>query len=371
MRLFTTNIIELCDRHHLHSEIVIVEWNPPDGPRLHDVLEPLKKSAYVSIRFVEVPPELHESFPNSEKLPLFQMIAKNVGIRRARGDFVIATNHDILFSDALISTLATAKLDPDCVYRVDRTDVAAEVPEMAQLDDQLAWCKEHILRVHRRRGTFNGPPYWELDWFLSPGLSLLARHLRSFPARVVRSVVRGISGWIARLLKFRLGKVFPYLRYWISKFFFVLWKVTSPKPKLHTNACGDFTMLARHHWLALRGYPEVPLYSLHIDSFFCCVASAAGLREHTFRAPRRLYHLEHSTSWAALDAEERVRWFTRLPWLEWRIVEALWEKMRRDRRPFLYNDDAWGFGTHELPEVVIRDGNREFMERSPAVVTGS
>ena len=387
MNLFTNNLIELCDRHQLQSEIIVVEWNPPRGPRLHDVLRPEKKSAYVTIRFIEVPPHLHESLPNSDKLPLFQMIAKNVGILRSRGEFVIATNHDILFSDALIETLATTKLDRDCIYRINRTDVAAEVPAVADTDHQLAWCKEHILRVHRRRGTLNGPPLFELDWLLDPGLSLLARNARSVAARGLRSLARRIPRWIGSSLRLvraffqRARHIRPRQvlraivgglgvgRHMIAKSLFILAKVADPKPRLHTNACGDFTMLSRHHWLALRGYPEIPLYSLHIDSFFLCVASAAGLQERTFHPSRRIYHLEHSTSWAAVDAEERVRWFSRMPWIEYRLVEDLWTKMRREHRPFLFNDEDWGFGAHDLLEVVLRDGSPELIERAPSAAT--
>ena len=51
-------------------------------------------------------------------------------------------------------------------------------------------------------------------------------------------------------------------------------------------------------------------------------------------------------------------------------TEDLWTKMRRERRPFLYNDEDWGFGAHELPEVVLRDGSPEFIERSPSAATG-
>ncbi len=255
MNLFTNNLIELCDRHQLQSEIIVVEWNPPRGPRLHDVLRPEKKSAYVTIRFIEVPPHLHESLPNSDKLPLFQMIAKNVGIRRSRGEFVIATNHDILFSDALIDTLAKTKLDRDCIYRINRTDVAAEVPAMADTDHQLAWCKEHILRVHRRRGTLNGPPLFELDWLLDPGLSLLARNARSVAARGLRSLARRIPRWIGSSLSLlraffqrarhiRPRQLLRFVHGIVARSLFILAKVADPKPRLHTNVSSGLPVVS-------------------------------------------------------------------------------------------------------------------------------
>jgi len=41
---------------------------------------------------------------------LYQMIAKNAGIRRARGEYVLATNIDILFSSELACFFAARRL---------------------------------------------------------------------------------------------------------------------------------------------------------------------------------------------------------------------------------------------------------------------
>jgi len=43
------------------------------------------------------------------------MIAKNVGIRRARGRFVLCTNVDLLFSDKMVRFLAFGRLDERCM----------------------------------------------------------------------------------------------------------------------------------------------------------------------------------------------------------------------------------------------------------------
>ena len=48
---------------------------------------------------------LHGCYAHAEALPLYQMIAKNVGPLRARGEFLLATNIDILFSDELMAFL--------------------------------------------------------------------------------------------------------------------------------------------------------------------------------------------------------------------------------------------------------------------------
>jgi hypothetical protein len=151
--IFADGLLEQANRHGLDGELIVVEWNPLPGPRLHEALKLRNKSDSFAIRFLEVPPEAHQPLRNSDTIPLFQMLAKNVGIRRARGQFVVATNPDILFSDALVSFLATSSLRSDTLYRLDRHDVASDVPESVGIDEQLAWCAQHVLRIHRRTGT--------------------------------------------------------------------------------------------------------------------------------------------------------------------------------------------------------------------------
>src|SRR5512145_381016 len=137
--VFADGLIEQANRHGLSGELIIVEWNPPPGPRLHEVLTLRQKSDSFAVRFIEVPVAAHEAIRNSDTMPLFQMIAKNVGIRRARGQFVVATNPDVLFSDALMSFLAAGDLRASTMYRLDRHDIEANVPEDAGIEEQLAW----------------------------------------------------------------------------------------------------------------------------------------------------------------------------------------------------------------------------------------
>ena len=109
MQLFVNGLIAQCDRHRLPAELVLVEWNPPaDRPRLAEVLEWPESEGWCDVRIVEVPHELHMRLEHADRLPLFQMIGKNVGIRRARGRFVLATNIDILFSDDLVAVSRAA-----------------------------------------------------------------------------------------------------------------------------------------------------------------------------------------------------------------------------------------------------------------------
>ena len=108
---FVNALLAQCERHSLPAELIMVEWNPPEGrPHLAQALRWPVRKGYCEVRVVEVPGEVHARYRHSHALPLYQMIAKNTGIRRARGEFVLATNIDILFSDELMRFIAARRL---------------------------------------------------------------------------------------------------------------------------------------------------------------------------------------------------------------------------------------------------------------------
>ncbi len=154
LQAFINTFDAQCRRCGLDAELIIVEWNPPpDRPRLHQLVQRPAGPA-VPLRFIEVAPPLHERLPRASVLPLFQMIGKNAGIRRARGRFVLATNIDIIFSNELVEFFAARRLETGVIYRVDRHDIESDYPIEAALDDQMAYCRSHHLRLHRSSGTY-------------------------------------------------------------------------------------------------------------------------------------------------------------------------------------------------------------------------
>lgn len=155
MQAFVNGWIGQSTRHGLSSELLVVDWNPPeDRPPLLEALRWPHATGPCQVRFIQVPPALHRKYEHAEALPLYQMIAKNVGIRRARGRFVLVTNIDILFSDQLIRFLAEGRLESGRMYRMDRHDIMSDVPVDGTVDEQLAYCESHLIRVNAREGTF-------------------------------------------------------------------------------------------------------------------------------------------------------------------------------------------------------------------------
>ena len=155
IQVFVDAWINQAKRHNLASELILVEWNPPaDKPKLAEALRWPKDTGPCEIRIIEVPSEVHVRYQHAAALPLYQMIAKNVGIRRARGEFLLITNIDVVFSSELVDFLAKRQLENRRLYRLDRTDVDRDVPVDGTLDDQLAYCHSHVIRLFTRDGVF-------------------------------------------------------------------------------------------------------------------------------------------------------------------------------------------------------------------------
>jgi hypothetical protein len=156
MQAFLTAWFGQAVRYDIPSEVIVVEWNPPaDRPKLRECLELPSESGPCVLRFVEVSPQLHRTFPNPDAIPLHQMIAKNVGIRRARGRFILSTNLDIVFSAEFMRFVAERRLEHRTIYRMDRHDVSSEIPEKAALDELLAFCQRNMKRVFTAEGDFD------------------------------------------------------------------------------------------------------------------------------------------------------------------------------------------------------------------------
>ena len=641
MQIFVNGWIAQTNRHDASSELIIVEWNPVEGrPPLAEALKWPSDLGLCKVRFITVSREVHSRFAHADALPLYQMIAKNAGIRRARGRFVLATNIDLLFNDELMRFLGERRLQSGRMYRIDRHDVMSNVPLESCIDEQLNYCRTHLIRVNTREGTFRLTPeghraqenddvaaadsgiYFGRGWFglerntageafrwaeneaevvvspcpdsrqleleIEPGpgvggmtfgiqviddtgsvagrnvihtasqlivevppeacrvrlrtvgggrpaandprilnfrvfrcqwlagqearigayqfivhprrpkgiLGLVSHRsigefvryyfeTRSFP-RAVHAVIRrrlrsrqmavklseyedvfqrgsGFqpgAGWHplehcfgetfrwverdahilvrpprenpeklvlqvepgpgvdykpfklfiqdergtpvascvvrglqlveiplprrpdpARLFWLRLKggdrptrrdpRILNYRIFWCGGSTDRTWvtdgapavepEVTSPV-FLHTNGCGDFTLMDREHWIDLRGYPEFDLFSMNLDSVLCYTAHHAGFREEVLPEPMRAYHIEHATG-SGWTPEGQAVMYARLAaygigHLDYQQLVGLAAQMRKLNCPMIFNLDNWGLGGEELPEQLVTSGSR-------------
>ena len=103
MQLCIGTLISQMEKYQIPSELILVEWNPPENkPLLKDVFPWPKVLNYCKIKVIIVPQEIHNRYEHSDLFPMHTKIAPNVGIRRARGRFVLSTSVDCLLSDELV-----------------------------------------------------------------------------------------------------------------------------------------------------------------------------------------------------------------------------------------------------------------------------
>lgn len=238
-RTFLRSFSALAEAHRLPSEVVVVEWNPPsDRPRLAEAVG--WKTAgrkWCSGKVITVPAEVHAEIGGSQ--PLLEYFGKNIGVRRAAGEFVLTTNPDVLLSSKLVRLLARRRLSPAHIYRADRWDVRPPVPE-GWVFAQLWYCARNILKIH--------VPGRSYDPDIRRQFEIWKAHFRQLP------------------------------------------QTTEP----HLNGAGDFILMSRGAWASVRGFPELERFgaSHHIDALGVYEALASGLTQSIL--PARLYHQDHA-----------------------------------------------------------------------------
>jgi hypothetical protein len=314
MHVFYNGLRHQCNKYKLPCELVMVDWNSPDPDKpLSALFEPLTDDDYLFARFIVVPHEEHAKLRYHEQLPLFQMIAKNVGIRRAKAPFVLCTNVDLLFCDELIQFLAQRKLEEGKFYRANRCDVSQQVYEFDEVEEQLKYCRYNI----RKR---LGKHYLYSVFSDQNGLLMRSK------------IWKPLVDWLARIKAKRISK---------EKFI---------EECLDFDACGDFTLMSKKDWERIDGYVELEMYSLHIDSMALYSCVAQGIEQVILPPEECCYHIEHAGGWEIDDPIEKLRFYEKKPSLEWWAVEEAGEKIINEGSNFNINDENWGLNNLNLME---------------------
>lgn len=82
---------------------------------------------------------------------------------------------------------------------------------------------------------------------------------------------------------------------------------------LHTNACGDFTLMATRHWHAIRGFQDDPtVLCLDADSIALHAAAAHGVREVCWPETCRVYKIMHDHTFTQRVSQDWQGWQSRL-----------------------------------------------------------
>jgi SAM-dependent methyltransferase len=268
---FTGRLFRALDFNHrelaargVPHEIIFCEWAPIEGrPWMAELL---------ADRFPDLVPDglisyvadraYHDAYSQNPRLRFQEFIAKNVGIRRSRGEYVLTTNAGVYLGRGLLDAFARRALSPGTLYRARRIDLKEAIGSQALAFDAL--------EDPRNQDSVNA---------------------------------------IA--------------------------------PPLYSNASGDFLLLDRASYSALRGFNEVSRVArVHVDFMFCLKAYAGGLPLVPLQGD--VYHVGRGTL-VSQPAYYRLH-----------PEKAPWGNVRRQHAVVYENDDHWGLG--EAPVRHLRPG---------------
>lgn len=105
---------------HGITEVVFVEWNPPEQ---RELLAPAVAEEFSAARCYVVSRQVHERLCRNSNLALLEYHAKNVGVRRAGREWILATNADVVLAPDTVRSLARRSLGRDVAWTAQRVDI--------------------------------------------------------------------------------------------------------------------------------------------------------------------------------------------------------------------------------------------------------
>jgi hypothetical protein len=292
------------ERHPGLFEVIVVNWNPlPDRPSIADAVD---WHMPADVRIITVDRERHDSLAKGANMPVLEFHGKNVGVKRARGAFILVNTADVVLTDELTDFLARRTLKEHTFYRTDRYD------------------------FHDFPGR-EGPPdaaYAEIGRHVYEVLARNRRYATGFADPATRRGTEPLEGeavsedGLILTHDWSYDPHEPFLRY-----------------AVHNNAAGDFTLASRRTWEKMGGYWERVDTFTHLDSFLVFRARALGITQVVLRAPMAILHMDHSRA----DQSSKPRTD------DTRLKKDIWESLR-DRAQGYKAQKSWGLEGVALPE---------------------
>ena len=130
VRTVAFNHAQLTSRQVPH-EFIVVEWAPPvDRPLLTDLLFERQPGVDpAAVRTITTDAQYQDAFSLNPRLAYLEYVAKNVGIRRAAGAYVLASNCDIYLGRTVLDAIGVRALEPAVIYRAARYDLKLGLDE--------------------------------------------------------------------------------------------------------------------------------------------------------------------------------------------------------------------------------------------------
>ena len=287
-------------RTKLACELIFVEYNPPKDKKNMYAELVVPTNQYFSTRFIVVPEKFHATLPRSNEVTVCEFIGKNIGIRRAKGTYIIATNPDVIYSDELFDFFASNKLADNLFYRINRRDSSIDFVE-PQLDAQQIISKvtSNVVKIFFNKQT----------QYVS------------------------YKTWLSDFIHGRTKKLF-----FQCPLFNKIIAIKTNNEILHENAAGDFLLMHRNLWEQVRGYDQVTVGSGILDSYIMYMLYCKGYRQQIIPYP--IFHLYHD--------HKGVRYLA-----SYNQFRKDADEMLKTKKPYKEYSASWGYPTESFNEVLI------------------
>jgi hypothetical protein len=292
-------------KNEISSEIIFVNYNPLPLPLISEFIQWPLSNKYVRVRVITLPGEIHAEFLESndaKKVPVLEYPAKNTGICRATGEFILCMNPDIMIDPRIFKRLKS--LDKQTYYGCVRVDFKGD----------FISGKYDVKKIFYKGGSYSINPNTNL-WFLK------LKHFVKNRWKLNTVHLKGLLDFLSIPVYYH-NVEFKYI----------------------CNLGGDFLLMHKDSWRALRGYDEKTYISLHTDALMVVRAAMFGLKEKVMKY--KVFHEEHERRYDANIKNEEFR-------KAYIHFQEESRKMLESKKNTVYNGSDWGFNTHQLPEIIM------------------
>lgn len=310
------------EANRLPAELLLVDYNPiaANAPLLATLRLPEQRS-HLHIRALHVPGEIHQRLvcPAIRKtVPFFEFIAKNIAVRRAKGEYILCTNADILFHPSIFDFITKRLLEKQHYYRADRYDYK----KVDTYNFEHPYVTLHTIQQRVFRMMLKGYAY----------------EVKGGQNYFEESHIRLENSW--RLFLDLHPEMAERWRMNTNYEGFIM--------RYHTHCSGDFMLMHRDSWFSLRGYPEDTYISTHCDALLTVMAGVSGLQETVLQWP--VYHQDHERRYNTDMDESKAnadisRMFTRF------LADT--REMAATGTPKIVNTPDWGLAGEQFAETVL------------------
>jgi len=139
-QVFFDNIGKAKEKYPLANfEIIYVDYATEASNTPMSTVLDIPESLRGYVKFIIVPPKVHSNLKKkmNSSMGFFEYIAKNIGIRRSKGEYILATNPDDIISPFFFSFIEREEFNPFTLYQSIRWDTRDNTFVNATLDDLI------------------------------------------------------------------------------------------------------------------------------------------------------------------------------------------------------------------------------------------